>query len=102
MSDPDDIQNIHRRYEFTLINPASFYVSLIASIVIATILSLLAFFNYIQNYEIFYHMPAVVAALIITQYLVDYYGIWYCRSCDNVNGTDSILCCFGHVHIFQL
>jgi len=69
MSDPDDIQNIHRRYEFTLINPASFYVSLIASIVIATILSLLAFFNYIQNYEIFYHMPAVVAALIITQYL---------------------------------
>ena len=69
MSDPDDIQNIHRRYEFTLINPASFYVSLIASIVIATILSLLAFFNYIQNYEIFYHLPAVVAALIITQYL---------------------------------
>ena len=69
MSDPDDIQNIHRRYEFTLINPASFYVSLIASIAIATILSLLAFFNYIQNYEIFYHLPAVVAALIITQYL---------------------------------
>jgi len=69
MSDPDDIQNIHRRYEFTLINPASFYVSLIASIVIATILSLLAFFNYIQNYEIFYHLPAVVAALVVTQYL---------------------------------
>ena len=69
MSDPDDIQNIHRRYEFTLINPASFYVSLIASIVIAAILSLLAFFNYIQNYEIFYHLPAVVAALVVTQYL---------------------------------
>ena len=31
----NDIQNIHRRYTLTLINPASFYVSLCGSIAIA-------------------------------------------------------------------
>jgi len=68
MSDSDDIQNIHGRYKFTLINPASFYVSLFASIGIASIISALALNNYIQNYEIFYHLPAVIAVLLATQY----------------------------------
>ena len=68
MSDSNDIENIHKRYSFTLINPASFYVSLFASIGIASIISALAFNNYIQNYEIFYHLPAVIAVLLVTQY----------------------------------
>jgi len=68
MSDSNDIENIHKRYSFTLINPASFYVSLFASIGIASIISALAFNNYIQNYEIFYHLPAVIAVLLATQY----------------------------------
>jgi len=68
MSDSKDIQNIHKRYSFTLINPSSFYVSLTASIAIASIISFLSFNNYIQNYEILYHLPAVVAALLATQY----------------------------------
>jgi len=69
MSDSNDVQNIHKRYSFTLINPASFYVSLTASIAIAAIISFLHFNNYIQNYEIFYHLPAVVAVLLVMQYL---------------------------------
>jgi len=68
MSDSNDIQNIHRRYTLTLFNPSSFYVSLTASIAIASIISFLSFNNYIQNYEILYHLPAVVAALLATQY----------------------------------
>ena len=69
MSDSNDIQNIHRRYSLTLFNPSSFYVSLTASIAIASIISFLSFNNYIQNYEILYHLPAVVAVLLATQYL---------------------------------
>ena len=69
MSDSNDIQNIHRRYTLTLINPASFYVSLCGSIAVASIISFLCFNNYIQNYEIFYHLPAVVAVLLGIQYL---------------------------------
>ena len=69
MSESKDIENIHRRYSFTLINPASFYVSLTGSIAIASIISFLCFNNYIQNYEIFYHLPVAVAALLVIQYL---------------------------------
>ena len=68
MSDSNDIENIHRRYSFTLINPASFYVSLFASVGIVSIISALAFNNYIANYEILYHLPAVIAVLLVTQY----------------------------------
>jgi len=69
MSDSNDIENIHKRYSFTLINPASFYVSLTGSIAIAAIISFLCFNNYIQNYEIFYHLPAAVAVLLAIQYI---------------------------------
>ena len=69
MSDSNDIENIHKRYSFTLINPASFYVSLTGSIAIAAIISFLCFNNYIQNYEIFYHLPAAIAALLAIQYI---------------------------------
>ena len=68
MTDSNDIENIHRRYSFTLINPASFYVSLFASVGIASIISALAFNNYIPNYEILYHLPAVITVLLVTQY----------------------------------
>ena len=68
MSDSKDIENIHKRYTFTLINPSSFYVSLFASVGIAAIISALVFHNFIQNYEILYHLPAVIAVLLVTQY----------------------------------
>ena len=69
MSESKDIENIHRRYSFTLINPASFYVSLTGSVAITAIISLLCFNNYIQNYEIFYHLPAAIGALLAIQYI---------------------------------
>ena len=69
MSESKDIENIHRRYSFTLINPASFYVSLTGSIAITAIISFLCFNNYIQNYEIFYHLPAAIGALLAIQYI---------------------------------
>ena len=69
MSDSNDIQNIHRRYTLTLINPSSYYVSLFGSIAIASVISFLCFNNFIQNYEILYHMPAAVAVLLAIQYI---------------------------------
>ncbi len=68
MADSNDIENIHKRYTFTLINPSSFYVSLFASITIAVIIPILVFYNFIQGYEILYHIPIVVAVLLATQY----------------------------------
>ena len=69
MSDSNDIQNIHRRYTLTLINPSSYYVSLFGSIAIAAVISFLCFNNFIQNYEILYHLPAAVGVLLAIQYI---------------------------------
>jgi len=68
MSDSDDIQNIHGRYKFTLISPASFYVSLIFSVVTASIISALTIFIYLESGEIIFTLPAVIAALLAIQY----------------------------------
>jgi len=68
MSDSDDIQNIHGRYKFTLISPASFYVSLIFSVVTASVISALTIFIYLESGEIIFTLPAVVAALLAIQY----------------------------------
>ena len=69
MSDSNDIENIHRRYTLTLINPSSYYVSLFGSIAIACVISFLCFNNFIQNYEILYHLPAAVGVLLAIQYI---------------------------------
>ena len=68
MSDSDDIQNIHGRYKFTLISPASFYISLIFSVVTASIISALTIFIYLESGEIIFTLPAVVAVLLAIQY----------------------------------
>ena len=68
MTDSNDIENIHKRYTFTLINPSSFYVSLFSSVGMAAIIATLVFYNFIQNYEILYHLPAVIAVLLVAQY----------------------------------
>jgi putative membrane protein len=69
MSDSNDIENIHRRYTLTLINPSSYYVSLFGSIAIAGVISFLCFNNFITNYEIVYHLPAALGALLAIQYI---------------------------------
>jgi len=68
MSDSDDIQNIHGRYKFTLINPASFYVSLIFSVVTASVISALTIFIYLESGEIIFTLPAVIVVLLAIQY----------------------------------
>jgi len=68
MSGSDDIQNIHGRYKFTLISPASFYVSLIFSVVTASVISALTIFIYLESGEIIFTLPAVIAALLAIQY----------------------------------
>jgi len=68
MSDSDDIQNIHGRYKFTLISPASFYVSLIFSVVTASVISALTIFIYLESGEIIFALPAVIAVLLAIQY----------------------------------
>ena len=68
MSDSDDIQNIHGRYKFTLISPASFYVSLIFSVVTASVISALTIFIYLESGEIIFVLPAVIAVLLAIQY----------------------------------
>ena len=68
MSDSDDIQNIHGRYKFTLISPASFYISLIFSVVTASIISALTIFIYLESGEIIFALPAVIAVLLAIQY----------------------------------
>jgi len=68
MSDSDDIQNIHGRYKFTLISPASFYVSLIFSVVTASVISALTIFIYLESGEIIFTLPAVIAVLLAIQY----------------------------------
>jgi len=68
MSGSDDIQNIHGRYKFTLISPASFYVSLIFSVVTASVISALTIFIYLESGEIIFTLPAVIAVLLAIQY----------------------------------
>ena len=68
MSDSDDIQNIHGRDKFTLINPASFYISLIFSVVTASIISALTIFIYLESGEIIFALTAVIAVLLAIQY----------------------------------
>lgn len=66
----DDVTNIHRRYSLTLLNPTSRYQSLIISIITATITSFVILFAYLGKAdEITFRLPAVIAVLIVTQYL---------------------------------
>lgn len=66
----DDVTKIHRRYSLTLINPSSFYHSLIISIVVTTLLVVLTniyYFN--EKYDIGFGLIKVVIALLVTQYI---------------------------------
>jgi len=66
----DDVTKIHRRYSLTLINPSSFYHSLIISIIIVTLLigiTNIYYFN--EKQDIVFGLIKVIAALLVTQYV---------------------------------
>ena len=69
---PDDVSNIHNRFSLTLLNPSSHYFSLAASLIIAAVISITAYFAYLSNHntdEVWYRLPAVIVVLGLTQLL---------------------------------
>ena len=65
----DDVSKIHKRYTLTLINPSSFYLSLILSSVFAGIIVVLTHFFYLGNEDILLPILSVIVALLVTQYI---------------------------------
>ena len=65
----DHVTSIHKRYSLTLINPSSFYHSLIISVAIVSLLVLTINFQYLQNNDIFYSLLGVIVILLSTQYI---------------------------------
>ena len=66
----DNVSNIHRRYSLTLLTPASPYLSVFVSIVVASILVLLSELAYFENYDKFFiHLFVTIVVLLVTQIL---------------------------------
>ena len=68
MSSPsDDVTRIHKRYFLTLINPSSFYHSLIISIIIASLFVITTVFKYLEDVDIVFSLISVIVVLLATQ-----------------------------------
>jgi len=67
---PDDVSNIHNRFSLTLINPSSHYFSLIASLIVATVITVTTYLGYLGSEDFLFRIPLVVGVLAITQ-LID-------------------------------
>lgn len=66
----EDVSKIHKRYSLTLVNPSSYYHSLLFSNVSAVILSAIVLFVFLAKAdEAVLRLPAVVAILLATQYV---------------------------------
>ena len=65
-----DVSKIHKRYSLTLLNPSSFYTSLIISIVVASIIVTLTVSFYLESDDLIFRLIAVIGALLVTQ-LID-------------------------------
>ncbi|KRT61399.1 MAG: membrane protein, putative membrane protein [Thaumarchaeota archaeon CSP1-1] len=62
-----DVSKIHKRYSLTLLNPSSFYHSLIISIIIASVLVTLTVSVYLESEDIVFRLLAVLGTLLVTQ-----------------------------------
>ena len=65
----DDVSKIQKRYSLTLINPSSFYISLIFSLLLVSVLVALSVFVYRQTDDIALRLGLVLPVLLATQYL---------------------------------
>ena len=66
--EPDDVSNIHNRFSLTLVNPSSHYFSLVASMIVASVISLTTYFGYMNTSitdEVWYRLPIVLIVLRI-------------------------------------
>ncbi len=66
----DDVSNIHNRFSLTLINPSSHYFSLVASLIIAAVITVTTYLGYLGSEEFLFRIPLVVGVLAVTQ-LID-------------------------------
>ncbi len=66
----NDVSKIHKRYSLTLLNPSSFYTSLIFSIIITSVLVTLTVTFYLESEDLIFRIALVVGALVATQ-LID-------------------------------
>lgn len=64
----DDVSNIHNRFSLTLINPASHYFSLVASLIIAAVITATVHLGYLDTDELF-RIPIAIGVLAATQIL---------------------------------
>ena len=62
-----DVSKIHKRYSLTLLNPSSFYHSLIISIIVASVLVTLTVSVYLESEDIIFRLLAVLGTLFVTQ-----------------------------------
>ena len=65
-----DVSKIHKRYSLTLLNPSSFYTSLIFSIIITSVLVTVAVTFFLESDDLVLRLFAVIGVLVITQ-LID-------------------------------
>ena len=67
--DLDGVSNIHNRFSLTLINPSSHYFSLVASLIIAAVITTITYLVFLDSDDFLLRIPIVVGVLAITQVL---------------------------------
>ncbi|MCA9819892.1 MAG: DUF2070 family protein [Nitrosarchaeum sp.] len=67
--DLDGVSNIHNRFSLTLINPSSHYFSLVASLIIAAVITTITYLVFLDSEDFLLRIPLVVGVLAITQVL---------------------------------
>ena len=65
----DDVSRIQKRYSLTLINPSSFYTSLIFSVAVVSVLVATTVFAYRQSDDIIFRLALVLPVLLAVQYV---------------------------------
>ena len=65
-----DVSKIHKRYSLTLLNPSSFYTSLLFSIIITAVLVTVTVSFFLESDDLVFRLLAVIGVLLVTQ-LID-------------------------------
>jgi putative membrane protein len=65
-----DVSKIHKRYSLTLLNPSSFYTSLIFSIIITAVLVTVTVSFFLESDDLIFRLISVIGVLLVTQ-LID-------------------------------
>lgn len=63
----DDVSQIQKRYSLTLLNPSSYYTSLVFSIAVVVVLVAVSVFAYRQSDDILFRLALVIPVLLATQ-----------------------------------